>query len=137
MQPRSQGLSSPHPRGSEGRKTLVQAGHVAPKRWEGDVTKSQYCLSITHYGILVESQHELKGEISKTPKKIYSASINATSSCKHCKSVGDFLTLRICLEKQIVYCDLPLKRFTLVSSREVNYFCIYAANHAKDVLKTS
>ena len=72
MQPRSQGLSSPHLRGSEGRKTLVQAGHVAPKRWEGDVTKSQYCLSITHYGILVESQHELKGEISKTP------SINAT-----------------------------------------------------------
>ena len=25
-QPRSQGLSSPHPKGSEGRKTLVQAG---------------------------------------------------------------------------------------------------------------
>ena len=39
-QPRSQGLSS------EGRKTLVQAGHVPPKTWEvikkkreGDATK--------------------------------------------------------------------------------------------------
>ena len=32
-QPRSQGLSS------EGRKTLVQAGHVPPKEWE--VTKKQ------------------------------------------------------------------------------------------------
>ena len=28
-QPRSQGLSSPHPKGSEGRKTLAQAGHVS------------------------------------------------------------------------------------------------------------
>ena len=28
-QPRSQGLSSPHPKGSEGRKTLVQAGHMS------------------------------------------------------------------------------------------------------------
>ena len=28
-QPRSQGLSSPHPKGSEGRNTLVQAGHVS------------------------------------------------------------------------------------------------------------
>ena len=51
VQPRSQGLSS------EGRKTLVQAGHVSPKKWEvtkekreGDVTKSRFCLSLTHYG---------------------------------------------------------------------------------------
>ena len=29
LQPRFQGLSSPHPKGSEGRKTLVQAGHVS------------------------------------------------------------------------------------------------------------
>ena len=50
-QPRSKGLSS------EGRKTLVQAGHVPPKKWkvtkekrEGDVTKSRFCLSLTHYG---------------------------------------------------------------------------------------
>ena len=28
-QPRSQGLSSPHPKGSEGRKTLAQADHVS------------------------------------------------------------------------------------------------------------
>ena len=50
-QPCSQGLSS------EGRKTLVQAGSVPPKKWEvtkkqqeGDVTKSRFCLSLTHYG---------------------------------------------------------------------------------------
>ena len=29
FQPRSQGLSSPQPKASEGRKTLVQAGHVS------------------------------------------------------------------------------------------------------------
>ena len=34
MQPRSQGFSSPHPRESEGRETLVPAGHVPPKKWE-------------------------------------------------------------------------------------------------------
>ena len=28
-QSHSQGLSSPHPKGSEGRKTLVQAGHLS------------------------------------------------------------------------------------------------------------
>ena len=50
-QPRSQGLSS------LGRKTLVQAGHVPPKKWEvtkklreGEVTESRFCLSLTHYG---------------------------------------------------------------------------------------
>ena len=50
-QPRSQGLSS------SGRKTLVQAGHVPPKKWEvtkkmreGEVSKSRFCLSLTHYG---------------------------------------------------------------------------------------
>ena len=42
-QPRSQLLLSPHPKEGERRKTLVQAGHMPPKRWqkkqrEGDVT---------------------------------------------------------------------------------------------------
>ena len=37
IQPRSQVLSSPHPKGSEERKTLIQAGHVSPKKCE--VTK--------------------------------------------------------------------------------------------------
>ena len=47
-QPRCQGLSSAHRKGSEERKILVQAGHVPPKKWEGTrkqweggVTKSQ------------------------------------------------------------------------------------------------
>ena len=50
-QPRSQGLSSPHLRGSEGRKTLDQPGHVPPKKWvvtkaqrEGGVTRGQFLL---------------------------------------------------------------------------------------------
>ena len=50
LQPRSQGLSS------KGRKTLVQAGHVPPKKWEmtkkvreGEVSKLRFCLSLTHY----------------------------------------------------------------------------------------
>ena len=34
-QPRSQGLSSPHLKGSEGRKTLVQAGNVTSKKVGG------------------------------------------------------------------------------------------------------
>ena len=32
IQPHYQGLLSPHPRGSEERKTLVEAGHVSPKK---------------------------------------------------------------------------------------------------------
>ena len=36
------------------------------------------------------SQHHLQGEKSKTPKKIFAASSNATNSSWLCKSVGDF-----------------------------------------------
>ena len=36
------------------------------------------------------SQHQLRAEISKTPKKIYVAASNATSSSRLFKSVGDF-----------------------------------------------
>ena len=36
------------------------------------------------------SQHELPEEMSKTLKKIYAASSNATSSSRLCKSVEDF-----------------------------------------------
>ena len=36
------------------------------------------------------SQHQLRAEMSKTPKEIYVASSNATSSSRLCKSVGDF-----------------------------------------------
>ena len=40
--------------------------------------------------ILVVSQHQLPAEMSKTPKKIYVASSNATSSSRLFKSVRDF-----------------------------------------------
>ena len=61
--------------------------------------------------------------MSKTPKKIYVASSNATSSSRLFKSVI-FLTVKIRLEKQIMRCTLPRKRFTAVPFGEVNYFCI-------------
>ena len=48
-----------------------------------------------------------------------------------------FVTVKICLEKQVMRCTLPRKRFTAVPFGEVNYFCIYAEDLAKDVLKTS
>ena len=48
-----------------------------------------------------------------------------------------FLTVKICLEKQIMRCSLPRKRFTTVPFEEVNYFCIYAVDLARGVLKTS
>ena len=70
--------------------------------------------------------------MSKTQKKIYVASSNATSSSRLFKSVGDFPTVKICLEKQIMRCTLPRKRFTAVPFGEVNYFCIYAVDLAKD-----
>ena len=83
--------------------------------------------------MLVVSQHQLQVEMSKTQKKIYVASSNATSSSRLFKSVGD----STCLEKQIMRCTLPRKRFTAVPFGEVNYFCIYAVDLAKDVLKAS
>ena len=46
-----------------------------------------------------------------------------------------FLNVKICLEKQIMRCSLPRKRFTAVPFGEVNYFCIYAVDLAKGVLK--
>ena len=75
--------------------------------------------------------------MSKTPKKMYKkAASNATSS----SSLWPweiFLTVKICLEKQIMRCTLPRKRFTAVPFGEMNYFCIYAVDLAKDLLKTS
>ena len=66
---------------------------TAGKQREGHVMiKSQLCLSLTQYAkgiclkithILVESQHQLRGEMSKTPKRVYEASSIATSSCRY------------------------------------------------------
>ena len=97
---------SPHSKGGERRKTLIQAGHMPPKKWEvkkkkhwkGDVIKPHFCLSLTQkgnicpriYHILVESQHQLRGEMSKTLKKIYAASSNAKSYSRLCKCEGGF-----------------------------------------------
>ena len=75
--------------------------------------------------------------MSETPKKIYVASSNATSSPRLSSLWEIFLTVKICLQKQIMRCTLPRKRFTAVAFGEVNYFCIYAVDLAKDVLKSS
>ena len=74
-----------------------------------------------------------------TTHRLLVASSNATSSSRLFKSVAlqVFLTVKICLEKQIMRCTLPRKRFTAVPFGEVNYFCIYAVDLAKNVLKTS
>ena len=83
------------------------------------------------------SQHQLRAEMSKTPKKIYVASSNAASSSRLFKSVGDFSHCKNLFGKANHALHLPLKRFTAVLFGEVNYFCIYAVDLAKDVLKTS
>ena len=83
------------------------------------------------------SHHELRAEILKTPKKIYVASSNAASSSRLSSLWESFLTVKICLEKQIMRFTVPRKRFTAVPCGEVNYFCIYAVDLAKHVLKTS
>ena len=44
-----------------------------------------------------------------------------------------FLTVKVCLEKQIMRCSLPRKRFTTLPFGEVNYLCIYAVDLAKGV----
>ena len=76
--------------------------------------------------------------MSKTSKKIYVASSNATSSCRICKSGGHFSHSENLFGKAIIRCSLPQKRSTAVSFREVNLFrCIYAVDLEKGVLKTS
>ena len=76
-------------------------------------------------------QHQLQGEMSKTPKKMYAASCNVGSASLW----KIFLNVKICLEKEIVRCSLLRK--TAVPLREVNYFYIYAVDLAEGVLKTS
>ena len=128
-----------------GKKDSDQAGHVPPKNWEvtkkqreGDVTKSWFCLSLTHYGTgnfvyksSVVSQHQLRGEMSKTPKKIYVASSNATSSSRLYKFMGDFSHCKNLFRKA--------NHALLLAAEEIygSYFCIYAVDLAKGVLKTS
>ena len=47
---------------------------------------STICVFSSHLDV---SQHQLRGQMSKTPKEMYAASSNAASSCGLCKSVGD------------------------------------------------
>ena len=50
--------------------------------------KGKTCQNVTHLAV---SQHQLRAEMSKTPKKIwYVASSNATTPSRLFKSVGDF-----------------------------------------------
>ena len=74
--------------------------------------------------------------MSKTPKRIYVASSNATSSSRLCKSVGDLSHFKR-LEKKIMRCSLPRRRFTEFPFEEVNYCRIYTVDLPKGVLKSS
>ena len=72
--------------------------------------------------------------MSKTQKKIYVASSNATSFPRLFKSVGYFSHCKNLFGKA----NHALRKiFTAVPFGEVNYFCIYAVDLAKDVSKTS
>ena len=76
---------------------LPKSGEVTKTQREGGVTRSQFCLPELWKGkiclkiqvVLHVSQHKLRRQMSKTPKKISAASSNATSSCRLCKSVGN------------------------------------------------
>ena len=61
----------------------------------------------------------------KTPKKIYAASSNPTSSCRLSKSVGDFAHCKNLFGKANVRCPLEEKRFTVVPFRGRNHCCLY------------
>ena len=67
--------------------------------------------------------------MSKTPKKIYMQCLVTQQVLVGSPSLwGILLTVRICLEKQIVRCSLPRKKFTAVPF-------IYSVDLAKDALK--
>ena len=72
---------------------------MSPKKWElsryffvfPDPTLEGENLSnnnVTH-PVLDVSQHQLRRQMHETLKKLYAASSSATSSCSHCKAVGD------------------------------------------------
>ena len=87
---------------------------------------------------LVVSQHLLQGEMSKTPKKIYVASSNATSSSRLCKSVGDFSQYKNLFGKADHALLLAAEEIYGSSLRRSEFsFCIYAVDLAKGVSKAS
>ena len=67
------------------KKAGGRSKQVAILSFLNSLWKGQICLKMLH--ILVVSQHQLRAEMSKTQKKIYVASSNATSSSRLCKSV--------------------------------------------------
>ena len=73
----------------------------------------------------------------KTPKKIYVASSNATSSSRLFKSVGDFSHCKILFGKANHALHLAAEEIYGSSFRRSELFLHFAVDLAKDVLKTS
>ena len=75
--------------------------------------------------------------MSKTPKKIYAASSNATSSSGLCKSVGDFSHLKNMFEKANHALLLAAEEIYGSSLQRSELFLHFRCSLAKGVLKTS
>ena len=75
--------------------------------------------------------------MSNTPKKIYVASSNATSSSRLFKSVGDFSHCKSLFRKANHALHLAAEEIYGSSLRRSELFLHFAVDLAKDVLKTS
>ena len=75
--------------------------------------------------------------MSKTPKKIYVASSNATSSSRLFKAVGDFSHCKNLFGKANRALHLAAEEIYSSSLRRSELFLHFAVDLAKDVLKTS
>ena len=75
--------------------------------------------------------------MSKTQKKIYVASSNATSSSRLFKSVGDFSHCKNLFGKVNHALHLAAEQIYGSSLRRSELFLHFAVDLAKDVLKTS
>ena len=79
-----------------------------------------------------------RGDVEDTEKDICSAGLVMQQVLLGSASLWEILlTVKICLEKQIMCCSLPRKRLTAVPFGEVKYFCIFSVDLVKGVLKTS
>ena len=75
--------------------------------------------------------------MSKTPKKIYVASSNATSSSRLFKSVGDFSHCKNLFAKANHALHLAAEEIYGSSLRRSELFLHFTVDMAKDALKTS
>ena len=75
--------------------------------------------------------------MSKTPKRYIERLVMQQVPVGSASLWEIFPYVNSCFEKQIVRCSLPRNRFAAVPFKEMNYFCVYAVDLAKGVLKSS